>query len=160
METKNPREYLQVTQQDSDRVTGLNISPQPPEANLSFYEEFAIRGIQVDRFQPGSISCSFIVPPRLTDRNGYLAMGAIANLVDKIGAMALYEKDKGMPLSVDMSISYLSTAKLNDELEINSKLLGKKGAYHGTEVVLKNKSTGEIIAEGRHSLFRKPQSKV
>nr|XP_043636288.1 acyl-coenzyme A thioesterase 13-like [Erigeron canadensis] len=161
MESKNPREYLQVTRQDSDRVTGVNISrQQSTEANLSFYEEFAIRGIQVDHFQPGSISCSFVVPPRLTDRNGYLAVGAIANLVDKIGAMAFYEKETAMPLSVDMSISYLSTAKLDDELEINSNLLGRKGAYHGTHVVLKKKTTGEMIAEGRHSLFRKPKSKI
>lgn len=51
--------------------------------------------------------------PLNQDRNGDLAVGAIANLVDKIGAMMLYYKDIPMPLSVDMSISYLSTAKPN-----------------------------------------------
>ncbi|PWA74113.1 Acyl-coenzyme A thioesterase 13 [Artemisia annua] len=150
---KRTREYLRVTQQDSDRVTGLSIPTQPPEAFHSFYEDFTLRGIRVDRFQPGFVSCSFTVPPRLTDRNGNMAVGAIANLVDEIGATMVYEKDVPMNVSIDMSISYLSTAKLNDELEISAKLLGGKGAFNGTLVLLKNKATGEVIAEGRHSLI-------
>ncbi|GJX60905.1 phospholipase-like protein [Tanacetum coccineum] len=161
---KRTREYLQVTKQDSDRVTGLSIPQQPPEAFHSFYEDFTLRGIRVDRFQPGFVSCSFTVPPRLTvittpnslsaeDRNGNMAVGAIANLVDEIGATMVYEKDVPMNVSIDMSISYLSTAKLNDDLEISAKLLGGKGAFNGTLVILKNKATGEVIAEGRHSLF-------
>ncbi|KAI3678215.1 hypothetical protein L6452_37500 [Arctium lappa] len=154
------REFLRVTQQDADRVARLSVPPQPPEAFHSFYEEFTLKGIRVDRFQPGSISCSFTVPSRLTDRNGNLAVGAIASLVDEVGATMVYEKDVPMNVSVDMSISYLSTAKLNDDLEISAKLLGGKGAYNGTLVVLKNKATGEMIAEGRHSLFSKPRSKV
>lgn len=40
-------------------------------------------------------------------------MGAIANLVDEIGATVVHEKDAPMDVSVDMSISYVSTAKLN-----------------------------------------------
>ncbi|PWA74111.1 Thioesterase superfamily [Artemisia annua] len=157
---KKTREYLQVTQQDSDRVNRLIIPTLGPETSCSFYEEFSIRGIQADLFQSGFISCSFIVPPRLIDRDGNLAVGAIANLVDKIGSCALYGKDVPIHVSVDMSISYLSTAKLNDELEITAKLLGGKGSYKGTLVVLKNKLTREIIAEGRHSLFSLSTSRI
>lgn len=61
-----PKEYLQVTQQDSHRVNGLFIPPQRPESVHSFYESCTLRGIRVDRFEPGSISYSFTVPPRLT----------------------------------------------------------------------------------------------
>ncbi|KAK1412855.1 hypothetical protein QVD17_34414 [Tagetes erecta] len=157
---KNPREHLRVTEQDTDRVTRLTIPPQPSEAHHSFYEDFTLQGIRVDRFQPGSISCSFTVPPRLTDRNGNMAVGAIANLVDEIGATVVHEKDAPMNVSVDMSIAYVSTAKLNDELEISAKLLGGKGFVKGTLVVLKNKTTGEVIAEGRHSLFCRTRSRI
>ncbi|XP_071737488.1 uncharacterized protein [Rutidosis leptorrhynchoides] len=160
MEKKNALEHLRVTQSDADRVTGLSIPPQPPEALHSFYEEFSIKGIRVDRFQPGFVSCSFTVPPRLTDRDGNLAVGAIACLVDEIGASVLYLKDVPITVSVDMSISYLSTAKLNDELEISSKLLGGKGPYNGILVVVKNKATGDVIAEGRNSLFSRTRSKI
>ncbi|KAI3733061.1 hypothetical protein L1987_64278 [Smallanthus sonchifolius] len=157
---KKTTEYLQVTDQDSDQVAGLSTSPRRPEVSYCFYDDFALKGIRVDQLQPGFISCSFTVPPRLTDRNGDLAMGAIANFVDEIGAALIYEKDVPMKVSVDMSISYLSKAKLNDELEISAKLLGGKGGYKGTLVFLKNKASGEMIAEGRHSLFSKPISKI
>ncbi|KAI3678216.1 hypothetical protein L6452_37501 [Arctium lappa] len=157
---KKTREYLRLTHQDSDRVTRLSVPPQRPEAVHSFYESFTLKGIRLDRFQPGSISCSFTVPPRLTDRNGNLAVGVIANLVDEIGAIVAYAKDVTMNVSVDVSISYLSTTKLNDDLEISAKLLGRKGAYNGTLVVVKNKATREMIAEGRHSYFSKARSKI
>lgn len=65
----NPIEYLRVTELDSERVAGLSIPTQPPEAFHSLYEEFSIGGIRVDRFQPGFVSCSFTVPPRLTVTN-------------------------------------------------------------------------------------------
>ncbi|KAM0003477.1 putative acyl-CoA hydrolase [Helianthus debilis subsp. tardiflorus] len=135
-----PRDHLHVSKQDSDRVSNLSVPPQAAEALHSFYEDFTLRGIR--------------------DRNGNLAVGAIANLVDEIGATMVYEKDVPMNVSVDMSISYLSTANLNDELEISAKLLGGKGAVKGTLVVLKNKLTGEVIAEGRHSLFSITRSKI
>ncbi|CAI9301252.1 unnamed protein product [Lactuca saligna] len=155
---KRARGYLRVTQQDSERIALLNI-PRP-QAFYCFYTEFNLRGIRVDRFQPGSVTCSFTVPLRLTDRNGYLAVGAIAGLVDVIGATLVYNKDESLNVSSDMSISYLSMAKLNDEMEISGKLLGRKGGYRGTLIIFKKKATGEMIAEGRHSLFCKPTSKI
>lgn len=42
---------------------------------------------------------------------------------------------------------------LQEELEINSRVLGHKRGYSGTQVILRKKKTGEIVAEGRHSLF-------
>jgi len=49
---------------------------------------------------------------------------------------------------------------LQDELEITARVLGRNGGYAGTIVLVKNKATGELIAEGRHSLFGKHNSKM
>lgn len=38
--------------------------------------------------------------------------------------------------------------------------MGERGGYKGTIVVVRNKMTGEIIAEGRHSLFGRQPSKL
>lgn len=54
----------------------------------------------------------------------------------------------------------LSFAELQDDLEISSKVLGKRGGYSGTLVLMRNKATGEVIAEGRHSLFGRHPSKL
>lgn len=60
-----------------------------------------------------------------------------------------------------LTIAHFSKWKnWQDELEITSKFLGQKGGYFGTLVLLKNKATGEIVAEGRHSLFKKHASKL
>lgn len=54
----------------------------------------------------------------------------------------------------------LGVGYLQDELEVIGRVLGQKGGYSGTSVLVKNKTTGELIAEGRHSLFGKHASKM
>ncbi|KAL8531181.1 hypothetical protein ACS0TY_007980 [Phlomoides rotata] len=98
---------------ETDRVSRLTFPAHQPHLNPSFYEYFVLRGIHLDRVEPGSLSCSFKVPPRLTDRDGKLTMGAIATLVDEIGAAVIHQEGNPMDVSVDMSISYMSDANIN-----------------------------------------------
>ncbi|KAK8601649.1 hypothetical protein V6N13_058666 [Hibiscus sabdariffa] len=155
------REFLQLDKEAAQSVSRLTGSIRPPRVGFEFgfYNDFAVRGIRIDRVEPGFVSCSFRVPARLTDKSGNLATGAIANLVDEVGGSSVHILGT-MKVSVDMSISFLGTAKLDDELEIRSKVLGQKGSYCGTIVLIRNKATGELIAEGRHSLFGNQSSKL
>ncbi|XP_049410049.1 uncharacterized protein LOC125873197 isoform X2 [Solanum stenotomum] len=152
--------FLELTQEESDRVSSLDFLPLRTGAEFSFYECYALRGIRVDRLESDRVFCTFKVPPRLTDREGKLAAGAIANLIDAVGAGCVNVGGHPVNVSVDMSISFHSSAKIDDELEIIGQVLGKKGGYSGTSVLVKNKATGELIAEGRHSLFGKYASKM
>ncbi|KAK9734745.1 hypothetical protein RND81_04G160300 [Saponaria officinalis] len=149
------KQLIQVSFDESDNVSRVTVNPHQFQVGPSFYEDFALRGIRVDRVEPGSIFCTFTVPPRLIDRDGKLAAGAIANLIDIVGNALVYRLNQPMNVSVNMCISYLSNAKLHDELEVTSRLLGKIGAVSGTSIIIKNKASGDIIAEGRHSLFSK-----
>ncbi|CAN6556539.1 unnamed protein product [Malus baccata var. baccata] len=146
--------FLRLTPDESEAVSRLAVPERQAGEGKSFYDAFALAGMRVVRVEPGLVVCSFKVPPRLTDRSGNLANGAIANLVDVVGISLEYGEGLPMIVTIDISISYLSTAKIDDELEITSKRLGKRGGYTGTVVVLRNKTTGEIIAEGRLSMFR------
>ncbi|KAK9279573.1 hypothetical protein L1049_013252 [Liquidambar formosana] len=154
------KEFLELTQDESASMSRLTVHPHQVGVEHSFYEDFALKGIRVDRVEPGLVSCTFKVPPRLADRTGKLSTGAIANLVDEVGGAVVYVEGLPMNVSVDMSISHISTAKVDDELEITSRVLGQKGGYSGTIVLLRNKATGDVIAEGRHSLFGKRTSKI
>ncbi|KAB1225774.1 Acyl-coenzyme A thioesterase 13 [Morella rubra] len=154
------REFLELTEEESESVSRVTIPPPRVDLEHSFYENFALRGIRVDRVEPGFVACTFKVPPRLTDRTGKLASGAIANLVDEVGGAVVYVEGLPMNVSVDMSISFISTAQPDDELEITSRVLGQRGRYSGTIVLIRNKATGEVIAEGRHSLFGTHASKL
>ncbi|XP_050138579.1 uncharacterized protein LOC126614920 isoform X1 [Malus sylvestris] len=141
------KKRLELNSDESETVSRVAI-PALQIGKSSFYDAFALRGIRVERVEPGVVICSF------KDRDGTLANGAIANLVDIVGGSLAFIPDLPMNVSVDISVSYVSTAKVHDELEITSRVLGRAGGYCGTIVTFKNKSTGEIIAEGRHSLFR------
>ncbi|KAK0605619.1 hypothetical protein LWI29_028938 [Acer saccharum] len=131
---------LELNEEESETVSRLTIHPhRVVGVDPSFYEVFALRGIRVDRVEPGLVSCTFKVPPRLTDNNGNLANGAIANLVDEVGGAMVYVEGLPRKVSVDMSISFVSSAKLDDELEITSRVLGQRGGYSGTIVLMKTK---------------------
>ncbi|XP_050369432.1 uncharacterized protein LOC126787613 isoform X1 [Argentina anserina] len=148
METrvKESLRQLPMTQQQSEAMSRL-----PDESNI--YDYIAVTGIRVDQVEPGLVVSTFKVPSRLTDGAGNLSNGAIANIVDIVAHSPIYVVGQPANVSVDISISYVSTAKVNDELEITSTVLGQRGRYSAILVCLKNKATGEIIAEGRHSMF-------
>ncbi|XP_044472554.1 uncharacterized protein LOC123201148 isoform X2 [Mangifera indica] len=110
------RGCLQLSREESESVSRLNIHPHRVGVDCSFYEYFTLRGIRVERVEPGLVSCSFTIPPRLTDINGNLANGAIANLVDEFGGAVVHVEGLPMKVSVDMSISFLSTAKVNHRM--------------------------------------------
>ncbi|KAK7860274.1 hypothetical protein CFP56_039725 [Quercus suber] len=123
-------EFLKLSSEESEHMSRLTIHPHQVGQEFSFYEDFALRGIRVDWVEPTFVACTFRVLARFTDRTGKLASGAIANIVDIAGGCVVH-----------------------DELEITSRALGQRAGYFGTVVVIRNKTTGEIIAEGRHSLF-------
>ncbi|KAJ1688672.1 hypothetical protein LUZ63_012827 [Rhynchospora breviuscula] len=146
-------EALRVGNDKAKAVDGLPVRAHRPGQEASFYEGFALRGIRVDRIQPGFLLCSFTVPPRLTDVSGKMAAGAVVNLVDQVGAAVMTSEGHHKKPSVDISVAFLSPANLGDELEIRSKVLGNKGGLTGTHILLMNKTTGQVVAEGRHCLF-------
>ncbi|XP_058109272.1 uncharacterized protein LOC131252641 [Magnolia sinica] len=154
------REFLTLKTEESERVSRLSVPTHRVGLDPSYYEGFFLRGIRIDRVGPGFIACTFKVPPRLTDATGKLSSGAIANLIDDVGGAVIQADGLPAKVSLEMSISYFSRADANDELEIISRVLGHRGSYSGTSVILKNKITGELIAEGRHSLFGKLESKI
>lgn len=60
------RGCLQLSREESESVSRLNIHPHRVGVDCSFYEYFTLRGIRVERVEPGLVSCSFTIPPRLT----------------------------------------------------------------------------------------------
>jgi acyl-coenzyme A thioesterase 13 len=73
-------------------------------------------------------------------------------LVDEIGGAVSVSDDKDFKVSVDISVAFADLSQ-GDSLSITARVLGHKGAYSGTHVVLVNAHTGRVVAEGRHSIF-------
>ncbi|XP_070674308.1 uncharacterized protein [Malus domestica] len=143
------------TESNPDSSSDFSRSLSPRSNNM----ENAKKSVELTQDESEAFSRLVLPEPQPGDRAGNLANGAIANLVDQVGAVVHV---RGLPVnvSVDISISFMSKAKLGDELEITSRVLGQLGRYCGTSILVRNKATGEVIAEGRHSLFAIHTSKL
>lgn len=60
------KSFLQPTDEESESVSRLAVPARQIGVNSCFYEDFSLRGIRVDRLEPGFVACTFKVPPRLT----------------------------------------------------------------------------------------------
>lgn len=109
------------------------------------------------------------------DVDGNWHGGAIATLMDTVGAVAIYSVFNHVMKSMDFSISYYSTAKIQvslryytnfffkreligtcsiniggdymqEEVEINAKVLGNKGKLIQVMIEVRKKGNGDLIA--------------
>eukprot|EP00252_Welwitschia_mirabilis_P003133 TRINITY_DN13218_c0_g1_i1.p1 TRINITY_DN13218_c0_g1~~TRINITY_DN13218_c0_g1_i1.p1 ORF type:complete len:163 (-),score=32.54 TRINITY_DN13218_c0_g1_i1:160-648(-) len=125
-----------------------------------FYQSFVHKGLQIDRFERGNICCTWKVPPHLADASGALSAGAVANLIDDVGSIAALFDGQPEKVSVDLNFSNLAAVKFNDTIEIDARVSGHKGGLTVTKISLRNRATGEVVAEGRHILYGRVTSKL
>uniref|UniRef100_A0A8C4Z7S9 Acyl-coenzyme A thioesterase 13 n=1 Tax=Gadus morhua TaxID=8049 RepID=A0A8C4Z7S9_GADMO len=101
---------------------------------------------------PGKVVCEMKVEEEHTNRGGTLHGGLTATLVDIISTTAIMYSERGSPgVSVDMNITYMNAAKIGEDVLITAQVLkqGKTLAFASVDLI--NKSTGKVIAQGRHT---------
>ncbi|XP_075389412.1 acyl-coenzyme A thioesterase 13 [Tenrec ecaudatus] len=101
---------------------------------------------------PGKLVCEMRVEEQHTNKMGTLHGGLTATLVDNISTLALLCTDRGTPgVSVDMNITYMSPAKIGEDVMITAHVLKQGKTLAFASVDLTNKATGKLIAQGRHT---------
>ncbi|XP_049621022.1 acyl-coenzyme A thioesterase 13 [Suncus etruscus] len=101
---------------------------------------------------PGKVVCEMKIEEEHTNRMGTLHGGLTATLVDSISTMALLCTEVGIPgVSTDMNITYMSPAKLGDDIVITAYILKQGKTLAFASVDLTNKANGKMIAQGRHT---------
>lgn len=116
--------------------------------------------------KPGRIKFEFIVTPEVLNAMGILHGGCTATLLDVLVMMSGWEPSKTSRkqggVTVDMTIAYLSIAKLGDTLIIDCQKLraGKTLGFYRGEVY--RKSDGEIVAAAQqtYSLLSEEKPKL
>ncbi|KAI3977522.1 hypothetical protein MKX01_000435 [Papaver californicum] len=111
-------------------------------------ETQALQNIHSIHLQKGLTRCNFIVPNSLSDKLGNWHAGAIATLIDIIGSSAIVTTVVTSPYPV-ISTHPTSTAKNNEVVEIEAKVLGHKGNLSSNMVVIKKKENSELIDVGK-----------
>ncbi|ESQ36497.1 hypothetical protein EUTSA_v10008953mg [Eutrema salsugineum] len=160
MNLESVKQYLEGEGAENDEG---GMEKESKVANLPhrFLERFVTKGIKVDLIEPGRIVCSMKVPPHLLNAGNFLHGGATATLVDLIGSAAIYTTGATQTgVSVEINVSYLDAAFLDEEIEIESKTLRVGKAVAVVSVELRKKKTGKIIAQGRHTKYLPPRSKL
>ncbi|CAJ1951129.1 unnamed protein product [Sphenostylis stenocarpa] len=112
-------------------------------------ETFTSRGIQLVKAHKGLLLCDLIIRSGFLDENGNWHVSAIATLVDILANFASYTLTSCYQVTVDFSISYYSTAKVQEEVEIEAKVVGRKDDLTSVIVEVKKKQNGELIALGK-----------
>ncbi|XP_021610501.1 uncharacterized protein LOC110613593 isoform X2 [Manihot esculenta] len=109
-------------------------------------ELFSLHGLKIVQAHRGFIRCSFVVSNRICDGDGNWHVGALATLIDDVGAAAIFSLSGHIKASLDFSISFYSTAKIHDKVEIEAKVVGEKGRLMSVVVEVRRKDNGELIA--------------
>ncbi|TEA21878.1 hypothetical protein DBR06_SOUSAS20010064, partial [Sousa chinensis] len=101
---------------------------------------------------PGKVICEVKVEEQHTNKMGTLHGGMTATLVDVVSTYALMCTERGAPgVSVDMNITYMSPAKMGEDIVITAHVLKQGKTLAFVSVDLMNKATGKLIAQGRHT---------
>ncbi|KAM4835751.1 acyl-coenzyme A thioesterase 13 [Thomomys bottae] len=101
---------------------------------------------------PEKLVCEMKVEEQHTNKFGTLHGGLTATLIDSISTIALICTERGAPgVSVDMNITYMSPAKIGEEVVITAHILKQGRTLAFASVDLINKATGKLVAQGRHT---------
>ncbi|XP_078433968.1 thioesterase superfamily protein [Wolffia australiana] len=147
--------YIEKGGEEVLSKVGLDALPE------KFYDSFIISGVRIERIEPGRVLCSMKVPPRLVNEFNTLHGGATMSLVDILGSAAILTMSHTTTgVSVEINVSYVSSARTGEEIEIDSKVLRVGKSIAVVSVELRKKATGEIIAQGRHSKYLAASSKL
>ncbi|PWA56477.1 thioesterase superfamily protein [Artemisia annua] len=155
MNLESAKYYLEKT---SSGASTEDIDSMP----FKFFEPMIMSGLKVDHIEPGRVLCSMIVPQRLLNVANSLHGGATAALVDVVGSAVIMTVDgvTTTGVSVEINVSYLDAAFAGDEIEIEAKALRVGKAVAVVTVEFRNKKTGKIIAQGRHTKYLAVSSKL
>ncbi|WOL02190.1 hypothetical protein Cni_G10909 [Canna indica] len=115
-----------------------------------FFDALCHSDLCISRIQDGRIICSFRVPAYLTDEDGNWQPGAIATIMDNVGAAAIMTMVGLIKVSVEFDISYFAPAKANEEVEIDARIVEHKGRKLSAVLVeVRKKGGGHLVAVGR-----------
>ncbi|GMI67153.1 hypothetical protein like AT1G04290 [Hibiscus trionum] len=157
MDLETVKKYLEKGAGEGGDKNASTINGMPSR----FFESFIMQGLHVDHVEKGRVLCSMKVPPRLLNAGNFLHGGATASLVDLVGSAVVYTYGASSSgVSVEISITYLDSAYVGEEIEIEAKALRVGKTVAVITVEFRKKKTGKIIAQGRHTKYLAVQSKM
>ena len=109
----------------------------------------------VETIGNGHVVVSIKVKQQHLNGYGKLHGGIICTIVDLIGTFAILSSQNFDSLepgvSTDLNVSFMNGADLGDELRVESTVLKQGRTLAFAQVDIRDKSSGKLIAQGRHT---------
>ncbi|CAN0878135.1 hypothetical protein LINGRAHAP2_LOCUS12316 [Linum grandiflorum] len=112
-------------------------------------EGLTMAGLTIVDSRRGFVRCRFTVSDRITDGEGNWEVGAMVTLIDDVGAAAIYSLVGHVKASLDFTVSFFSTAKSLEEVELEGKVVAEKGKLTSVVIQVTRTSNGDLIAFGK-----------
>ncbi|CAL0327730.1 unnamed protein product [Lupinus luteus] len=154
MEFESVKKYLEQ---------GVKTSSDVDKLPARFLEPLIMNSLIIDHIEHGRVVCSMKIPSRLLNSGNTLHGGATATLVDVVGSAAIVSVGRSPSstgVSVEINVTYLDAAYVDEEIEIEAKALRVGKAVAVISVEFRKKKTGKVFAQGRHTKYLAPTSKL
>ncbi|XP_042499344.1 uncharacterized protein LOC122077462 [Macadamia integrifolia] len=112
-------------------------------------EYLSLCDIQVLKAQKGYFFCNLKLHHKLADQSGNCHVGAIATIIDVVGCAVIATYEGDIKVSLNFSISYFDTVKIQEEVEIEGKMVAERERFSLTIVELRRKKDGVLVALGK-----------
>ncbi|XP_010542241.1 PREDICTED: uncharacterized protein LOC104815522 isoform X2 [Tarenaya hassleriana] len=115
---------------------------------LGGYEMYSINleGIEVVHAETGLLRCLLAVPISTCDGDGKWHVGAMTTAMEVVGSVAVLTLGSQYCKTLELTISYYSSAKSQERVEIEAKIVGTNGNLRSVEVKTTRHGTHELIA--------------
>ncbi|KAG4183007.1 hypothetical protein ERO13_A09G081901v2 [Gossypium hirsutum] len=111
-------------------------------------ETRVLQGLRIILVEKEFMQFDFVVPNVVSDVDGNWHVGALASLLDLIGTITTFWYADCVSAVVDFNSSYYSTVKIQEHVEIESRVMADKGKLMHVVVQVRKKGNGEVIAVG------------
>ncbi|EMS55063.1 hypothetical protein TRIUR3_21858 [Triticum urartu] len=108
-----------------------------------------LAGARISLSEHGRVVCSFHVPPPLTDSDGTWHAGALAAAVDNMCSAVVFTVVGAPTSTVHYGLSYFSPVACNEEVQLDGRVVGRKGKLTAAVVRVRKMGSGELVAIGR-----------
>uniref|UniRef100_A0A453C0J5 Acyl-coenzyme A thioesterase 13 n=2 Tax=Aegilops tauschii subsp. strangulata TaxID=200361 RepID=A0A453C0J5_AEGTS len=97
----------------------------------------------------------------LQSPQGYLLSGVTATLADQLGSAVFFSSGVGTSgVSLEISVSYVDTAAVGEEIEVEAKLLRAGKSVGVVSVDFRKKRSGKLMAQARHTKYLAVSSRL
>ncbi|KAJ0968412.1 hypothetical protein J5N97_025329 [Dioscorea zingiberensis] len=136
--------------------------PIPIAAELpGFYSDLLRSCLKADRIECGRIICSFVVNHAFTNHYNTLHGGAVGCLADAVTMACAKSVAGDVELFVgETSTAYLSASRMNEEVEIDGRVVRKGRRVIVTSVEFRIKKTRRLLYTNHSTLYIMPAAKL